>query len=308
MQLKKELNYLSVVSVLDSNSTVEQLENFTEIIINYCEQKFSKFEFVFVDNEAPTSVVKTINSRFNNTVYNTNIISLPYSQNKEVAALAGVEASIGDYVLQFEDLIMDYSTKDLDKIYDACLVGYDVVFLKSEERESFFEKKFYKLLTKHSNKNSVLYKTRVNIISRRAINRINNMNKFIHYRKYVYCNSGLKYKFINYEANKNTLQSSLSLEKIDFATDLFIIFTNVAKKIATGISIFFILLSLLSVSYTIIAYFIINTVSGWLTMMLLVSTCFTGVFILLTIIIKYLDLILKSNQKREATFSSKRRI
>jgi hypothetical protein len=307
-QLNKENNYLSIVAVLGSSATKESIDNFITFLIGYCDNKFKNFEFVFVDNNSSKNVINALDQRFHNTAYNVNIITLPFTHNKEAAILSGIDASIGDYVFEFEDLIVDYTTSDLDAMYNTCLSGSDMVFLKKKNSGSFFEKTFYKILVKHSNKNSVLHKSRVHLISRRGLNRVNSMNKIIHYRKYVYCNSGLQYVFVEYDSTYESSEAGLSFDKIDFATDLLLIFTGVGKKISIFLSLFFAIVSILSLVYTILAFIMINTISGWATMMILISLSFTGIFISFGIIIKYLDILLKLNHQNESTISSKRRV
>ena len=268
MERNKEKNYLSIVAVLNKDSNVEKLNNFLMLITTYCQNNFNSFEFVFVDNNAPRKVVKELLDKLHNVSYNANLITLPYEQNKELAVLSGVDSSIGDYVFEFEDVEVDYTVVDLHNIYESCLSGNDIVFLKPIGNSSFMERKFYNLMTKYSNKNSVLYKSRVHLISRRGINRVNSINKVIHYRKYAYCNSGLEYKFIDYNSSIK-ITSGLSLEKIEHAVDLLLIFTSIGKRISLIFSMIFALISVVSIAYTIVAYFTLNVIHGWTTMMLL---------------------------------------
>jgi hypothetical protein len=306
MQSNKEQNYLSIVAVL--NQDTNNAEAFLTTIKGFCEQKFNNFEFILVDNNAPKEVVNNLVSNLTNTGLQANLITLPYELNKEQAVLTGVDAAIGDYVFEFEDTDLDYTVDDLWQMYQTCQSGHDIVLLKPDYKTGFLEQKFYKLLAKHSNKNSILYQSRIHLISRRAINRVNNINKVVHYRKYAYCNSGLDYAFIEYNSTQQQKHGKPNWNKVDYATDLLLIFTNLGKRISILFSLLFAIISVLAIAYTIFAYATVNVVYGWTTMMLLLSISFTGVFACFGIVIKYLNLILSNQQQDETLIASKRRI
>ena len=58
-------------------------------------------------------------------------------------------------------------------------------------------------------------------------------------------------------------------------------------------------MSLLVIAYTVITYFMVNPVAGWTTTILFLSVCFFGLFGILTIIIKYLQLLVDMVFKRK---------
>lgn len=306
MQVNKEQNYLSIAVVL--NQSTGDIKSFLLEIKNFCEQKFNNFELILVDNNAPKEIIISLLDNLQNTKSHTNLITLPYELNKEQAILAGVDAAIGDYVFEFEDTELDFSIQDLWRMYQTCQSGYDIIMLKPVVKTGLFEKKFYQLLAKYSNKNNILYPSRVNLVSRRAINRVNNINKIIHYRKYAYCNSGLDYTFIEYNSTQQRKRYKLGWNKFDYATDLLLIFTSLGKRISILFSLLFAFISIIAMIYTIFAYLAVNVVHGWTTMMLLLSISFTGIFVCFGIVIKYLSLILSNQRQDETLVASKRRV
>jgi hypothetical protein len=306
MQLNKEQNYLSIVVVI--NHDAKDIDQFFLILQRFCEQNFNSYEFVIVDNNALRETIdKIINKLIDMGLY-ANLIGLPYEFNKEQAVLAGVDAAVGDYVFEFEDTTVDYIADDLWRMYQTCKSGNDIVLLRPNYQTRFLEREFYRMLVKYSNKESVLYQSRVHLISRRAINRANSCNKVIYYRKYAYCNLGLNYTFIMYESSRRQKSSELTWGKIDYATDLLLVFTNLGKRISIVLSLVFMLTSIIAIIYTIFAYALLNVIHGWTTIMLLLSISFTGVFICFGIVIKYLNLLLANQQKDDGVNTTKRRI
>jgi dolichol-phosphate mannosyltransferase len=308
MLQNKESNYVSVVAVINENSTQENLTKFINMVVEYCQETFDNFELIFVDNNSNIKVTGQIFEQLNNKPYNASLVTLPYQQNKEQAVMVGVEATVGDYIFEFEDIDVDYVKENLHAMYEKCLAGNDIVFLKPLGKSRLLANKFYKLLARYSNKNSAeLFKSRVNLISRRGINRVASINKIIYYRKYAYCNAGLQYEYVDYFSTSKNVEG-LSLAKIDHATDLLIIFTSLGKRISLLFSTLFALISIFSLVYTIIAYFTLNVVYGWTTVMLLLSTSFAGIFICFTIVIKYLSILLQTSHIDESMIASKRKI
>lgn len=306
MQELKEKNYLSVVVAINRNCL--DIINFIEKIKMFCDKHFSDYEMIFVDNNAPREMIIKIGDFFCNSASNVNIINLPYEVNKEQAILVGVDASIGDVIFEFEDLDVDYTNADLWKMYQTYLDGCDIVLLTPNYSQSFTSRQFYKLLAKYSNKNSVLHHSRIIVVSRRAINYINNVSKTIHYRKYAYCNSGLEYRYVKYDSSRKIHKEKISLDKINFAADLLLIFTDLGKRIALFFSMAFFSLSFLVFVYTMAIYVLRHVVSGWTSIMLFMSVSFAGLFLCFTIVIKYLNLFMTNIDNENSRIGSKRRV
>ena len=101
IQQIKEQSYLSIVAVLNRRDT--DVYKFLNIMDKFCKQKFTNYEFIFVDNNAPKNTIDQIINQLNNSGIRANLVNFPYEVNKERAILAGVDAAIGDYVFEFED-------------------------------------------------------------------------------------------------------------------------------------------------------------------------------------------------------------
>jgi dolichol-phosphate mannosyltransferase len=288
-----EKNYISLVVVVDENTEPQKLFSFIQAVTHFCAEKFDNYEFIFVNNNAEKDNIDQIEKYFSNSGLMAYFIALPYKLDKEKAMIIGVDASIGDFVFEFEDTLSDYSTLDLWKMYEIALNGYDIVLLRRMEKMSYMRALFYQFLTKYSNKNSTIYPSRVHLISRRAINQVNNMQASIYYRKYMYCNSGLPYHYLSYQTEQKGVKDTVSFEKIDFATDLLLLFTGIGQRVTLIFSALFASFATFSFFYTIFNYLTKDTIAGWTTTMLFLSVSFAGIFIVMTIMIKYLNLILK---------------
>ena len=115
-------------------------------------------------------------------------------------------------------------------------------------------------------------------------------------RKALYATSGLKPGFITYDnsVKENYYSSEERKERINTATDTLILFTNVAYKISLCFCAIMLIFMLIAGVYTIAVYLgQRKPVEGWTPLMGLMSAGFLGIFLVLAVIIKYLDVALK---------------
>jgi dolichol-phosphate mannosyltransferase len=83
------------------------------------------------------------------------------------------------------------------------------------------------------------------------------------------------------------------MQKLSLASDVIIVFSNIGLHIAILFSSIFALISIFIGIYALIAHYIDKAViSGWTTTMLFLSVGFTGIFVTLSIIAKYISTIL----------------
>ena len=156
-------------------------------------------------------------------------------------------------------------------IYYRSLQGYDIVSASSNRRERVSSKLFYKVFEKYTDLSYEMTTESFRVLSRRVINRISSMNKTIPYRKAVYANCGLMTDNIKY--NKiNSIQETLDKRE---------------KKFRSVLMMF---MSMIMIIYSVVIYATSNPVAGWTTTVLFLSIAFFGLFGILTIIIKYLQL------------------
>jgi dolichol-phosphate mannosyltransferase len=225
-----------------------------------------------------------------------NVIHMSFFQGLESAMNAGRDIAIGDFVFEFDDVFVDYEPDMLLKAYEKLLEGSDIVAASSKGKLRFTSRLFYSLFNATSRSHTKIGPETFRIVSRRAINRIKSMGQYIPYRKAVYSNCGLNMSTLYYESRDisvRTKNKTVVSERTTLALDSFIYFTNVLERISMFISCIF-----LAVTVGMGIYLLVNLfqpskpVEGWLSTMGFLALGFFGVFALLTIILKYLSVML----------------
>lgn len=292
--MNKEKNFISVV--VYTRNDEEYIEKFLKELNNILYEKFLKYEIIFVNDSSTDNTVKKI-KEISKTIKSASIsvINMSYYQGKELSMNAGVDLSIGDFVYQFETVDIDYDLSLVFDVYKKSLEGYDIVFASNKSKRRITSKIFYKLFNKYANTQNKIDTVTFEIISRRAINRINSMNKTIPYRKAIESNCGLKINSIKYEAissKKSKLDKPVRKEREANAINSLILFTDVSYKFSIILTFIMFLVAIMMCIYTIIIFVMKKPIEGWTTTMLFLSFGFSGMFLLYAIVIKYLSLII----------------
>lgn len=184
------------------------------------------------------------------------------------------------------------------KAYYKCIQGTDIVSVTPKKVAGFNTKLYYKIYNSSSNiKENFLKRELFCVVSRRTINRVKAMAKNIPYRKAMYAQCGLPIETITYEEEEERREKYTRREKevrYRLASDSLILFTNVVSKITTMLCVLFLLFSLGVGIYVCVIYFgKVKPVEGWSPIMGFLSATFCGIFFVLSIIIKYLTMILQ---------------
>ena len=120
--------------------------------------------------------------------------------------------------------------------------------------------------------------------------------------KAVYANCGLKTDKIRYlSTQRHAVDSDRKEERYrtDLAIDSLILFTNLGYEFSVRMTVLMMAISLFMVLYSIVVYATGNPVEGWTTTILFLSVAFLGLFGILTIIVKYLQLLVEMVFKRK---------
>ena len=292
----KEKKFISLVVYL--HNVEEYIKYFMKSIIPVCESNFEQFEIVCVDDGCADGTVDRLKEYLeeNQTSAMVNVIHMSFFQGIESAMNAGRDIAIGDFVYEFDDVFVDYEPELLLKVYEKMLEGSDIVAASSRGKMRFTSKIFYSLYNATSRSKGKIGPETFRIVSRRAINRIKSMGQYIPYRKAVYSNCGLKMSTIHYDSKDVTARvknKTVASERTSLALDSFIYFTNVLERISMVICGFFLILTVAMGIYIISDFFnAYKPVEGWLSTMGFLALGFFGVFALLTIILKYLSVLL----------------
>lgn len=288
----KEKNFVSAVIYV--HNAENRIEKFLRTIIEVMEDNFEHSEIICVNDcseDCSSDVIKKVSALASTA--SVSIINMSYFHGVENAMNAGVDLSIGDFVFEFDNTYLDFAPSVIMDIYYRSLQGYDIVSASSNRRERVSSKLFYKVFEKYTDLSYEMTTESFRVLSRRVINRISSMNKTIPYRKAVYANCGLMTDNIKY--NKiNSIQETLDKREKKFrsglAVDSLILFTNMGYSFAKTMTVLMMFMSMIMIIYSVVIYATSNPVAGWTTTVLFLSIAFFGLFGILTIIIKYLQL------------------
>ncbi|MBS7340074.1 MAG: glycosyltransferase [Lachnospiraceae bacterium] len=293
---QKEKKFISLVVYL--HNVEAYVKYFLNAVIPICEKHFQEFEIVCVDDGCSDGTIEVLKDYLeeNKVRAMVNVIHMSFFHGLESAMNAGRDIAIGDFVFEFDDIFVDYDPDMILKTYEKLMEGYDIVAARSKGKVRLSSRVFYALYNSTSRTKGKIGPETFRVVSRRAINRIKSMGQYIPYRKAVYMNCGLKTATLEYESRdrearvKNKIVTS---ERTSLALDSFIYFTNVLERVSMILCGVFLVFSVGMGVYLIIdAFNGQKLVEGWLSTMGFLALGFFGVFALLTIILKYLSVIL----------------
>lgn len=292
----KEKKFISLVVYL--HNVEKYVSYFLKTIIPVCENHFEQFEMVFVNDGCSDGTVEELKSYLeeNQVDAMVNVVHMSFFQGLESAMNAGRDIAIGDFVYEFDDIFVDYQPELLLQVYDKILHGCDIAAASSKGKLRFSSRIFYALYNHTSRGSGKIGPETFRLVSRRAINRIKSMGQYIPYRKAVYSNCGLTMDTIYYESQDRDARvrnKTVVSERTSLALDSFIYFTNVLEQISMALCGVFLVVTVGMGIYIIVDFFNSDRpVEGWLSTMGFLALGFFGVFALLTIILKYLSVLL----------------
>lgn len=300
MNKMKEKKLISVVVYLYNNQS--SIIDFLSQIVQRAELLFEQFEVIIVNDCSTDNSVQEIKATNLLKAHQISIIQMSFHQGVELCMNAGLDLSTGDFVYEFDSVLIDFEESLFNDAYFKILDGYDIVTVSPKENDKISSKLFYKTYNFFSKSNYKLRTDRFRILSRRAINRAFSISATIPYRKAMYINSGVKIFNIEFEKIKTTkVYGEKQYLRNKTAIDALIIYTNLAFRLSVSISLLLLLSTFSIIIYTIFIYFGEDKpIEGWTTIMLLVSGSFSGLFLLIAFIIKYLSLILELVFKKKS--------
>ena len=235
----KEKNFVSCVLYLHNDE-----KNIREFLTSVCgtmEQNFEKYEVVCVNDCCTDDTIEEIHRFLEESSANhvVSLINLSFYQGVEMAMNAGRDLAVGDFLFEFDKCRLDFEPSLIMEVYRKALEGYDVVAAAPKYDVAFTSRLFYAVYNLGSRNTHKLRQERFRIISRRAVNRVNQMNAYIPYRKAMYMNCGLRAETIVYD-NKEMARGARNREeknnRSSLALDTLIIFTDVLEKFSMLVS------------------------------------------------------------------------
>ena len=318
MVQNKEKNFISCVVYLHNESVI--VKDFLKKVCYAMQENFEKYEIVCVNDGCEDDTIEQVKAFLAESSLKpvVSLVNLSYYQGVECAMNAGSDLAVGDFLFEFDSCRMDYEPSLIMEVYRRALQGYDVVAAAPKYGVSFSSRLFYLVYNWGSRYQAKIRQERFRVVSRRAVNRVNQMNTYVPYRKAMYMNSGLKTDTIVYEnktmasasagasaeALTKTTGRSRNREERDsrstLAADTIIIFTNVLEKLSMTVSV--VLLGALVIMFIYLIWSIfskVRPVEGWLSIMMLMAFGFFMMSIMLTMILKYLSVLLNMGFKKQ---------
>lgn len=299
MLANKEKSFVSAVAYVHNNKS--SIEEFLETVYGVLKENFENFEIILVNDhsdDGSIDIIKEFSSKNKGSVI--SIINMSIPQGVELSMNAGVDLAIGDFIFEFDSVIVDYQPNDIIRVYKQSLEGYDIVSFSPSSNVPFSSKLFYQIFNNFSKAKYRLQTDRFRILSRRSINRINSISKSIMYRKAAYANSGLNVTCITYKPDTRKSCTESHARRKEKAISSLIMYTDIAYKVSMILTFLFFAFTASTIMYTIYIYLgEQKPIEGWTTIMFLVSSGLSGIFLIFAIIIKYLSIIVELILKKQ---------
>ncbi len=290
----KEKNFVSAVIYV--HNAEHRIASFLGMVIAVLEGHFEHSEIICVNDgseDDSVGVIKREAGRADASV-SISVVNMSGFHGLESAMNAGMDLAIGDFVFEFDRTAPDFDPEEIMRVYDRALQGYDIVNAAPDKKEKFTSRLFYRVFDLFSDVSCKMHTESFRILSRRMINRTASMNRTVPYRKAVYASAGLKADTVMYSP---TGRGGEGLDRRErgyrsmLAVDSLILFTQLGYRFAVAMTMLMMLVSVFMIVYSVVIFAAAHPVEGWTTTILFLSVAFLGMFGILTVIIKYLQLL-----------------
>lgn len=245
---------------------------------------FKTYEVVVVDDGCADGVADSVIAAL--VGHPVSIVRMGNRQGLEAAMNAGMDASVGDYVFEIDDLgALDVAF--VRSAYAEAMAGADIVNGVYAGGSSPRGRLFYGTFNRFSGYPTKLASNPCRLLSRRAVNRVRSMSGYAPYRKASYAASGLKMVEVEVRG-RATRKTDLAMAVTSLA-----LYTDAFYKVAFWLAALMAALSLAEVVYVTVIAASGIAVAGWVTTMLVLTVGFMAVFVLFAFALKYLDLLVK---------------
>jgi len=276
--MEKERCFVSIVVYIRNSE--KYIEEFMISLFEILDSNFHEYEIICVDdasNDQSVNIIKNLFAQKRGCTI--RLITLGYFHGVEKAMNAGVDMTIGDMIFEFDCVLLNYEPKLILDVFHKTREGFDIVSA-SPRNIKRLGTNFYYALVKMFLKNVGPIQTETfRIISRRALNRVDDVNKSVPFRQILYSMCGLKKATMEYTPiNKLKIKLEHRYRR-ELAIDTLMLFTNVGEKIAFVFSAF----ELLGATYLLYREGV-NIETN-------LTFCMSGIFFLFGIVLKFLSII-----------------
>lgn len=221
---KKESNFVSAVVYLSDDS--KNAGGFLRNLLDSLEMYFQHYELIVVDDccKKQEQVLKELLPNESNNMI--TVIHMSMKQGVELCLSAGLDVSIGDFVFEFDSIEFCFTKELLWLVYQKALEGNDVVSVETK-CNSISRRNFYKLFNKYSSTDYDINASAFRLVSRRAINRVLDLQISCAFRQAMYASCGLKNARIEFDGHANNKKA----RGLDLAIDSFLLYTTLPQKV-----------------------------------------------------------------------------
>jgi len=303
METNKERNFVS--AVVYCNNDANNIGQFISELDQNLSYNFNKYEIIIVNDgstDESANIIKKYASKQEDKVI--TLLNMSHYQGVEASMNAGVDLSIGDFVFEFDSAYADFDWDMLMKIYRHSLQGFDIISACRNQKSRFTSRLYYFIFNRYAKLQYEIKNETFRILSRRAINRIHSVTQSIPFRKAAYANCGLAISSLEYKPSRPVLLKN-NEDRHKLAMDSLILYTDVAYRVTVSLAIIMALTTASFALYALIYKLLENPVEGWTTTIIFIAFGFFGLFIILAMVIKYLQtLVTLAFRKKEYLFES----
>ena len=282
----KEKNFISAVVYLHNDGA--RAAKFCRAVAAELDAHFAQYELIAVDDACSDGTVESLRAWGKEQAAPLTIVHMSLYHGLENAMNAGLDAAIGDYVYEFDSTGMPYPVNCIFEAYRTALQGNDIVSVCPRATRSGASRLFYKIFNANSHSPYRLRTDAFRLVSRRAINRVHATSAHLPYRKAAYAASGLKMTDLVFDGRMTEKHPG----RFRLALDSLALYTDAGFRASMGITLCMLALALAELLYTLVIFFTGHPVAGWTTTMFVITVGFAGLFAVLTIVVKYLSLLL----------------
>lgn len=288
----KEKNFVSAVVYLHGDGA--RAVDFFKLLAAELQAHFTQYELVAVDDACTDDTIPALREWAKGQNAPLTVLHMSLYQTLEPCMNAGLDAAIGDYVYEFDSTAAPYPPSLIFTAYQKALQGNDIVSV-CPNRVAGSSKVFYRLFNANSHSAYKLRTDAFRLVTRRAINRVHASSEHLPYRKAAYAASGLKMTDIEFDGQITERNTN----RLDLAADSLALYTDAGFKASAGIAGVMLALALLEFLYTVVIFCTGHPIEGWTTTMLVLTLGFAGLFAVLTIVVKYLSLLVGLSFKKQ---------
>ncbi len=301
--MKKDI-LVSVVAPMYNEELV--IEKYINEAINILKNNYLHYELIIVDDgsgDHSSKIVKNLQK----SIKNIRLISLSRNYGREIAITAGLDVSIGDYVV-----VMDTDLQDppslIPALINKALLGNDIVYASRQARdgESFVKKLtskyFYKITSYMTGLKIPEDAGDFRVFNRKVINSILQLKEQKRYMKMLYAYVGFKVDSIPFKRDKRFAGTTKYnyVKLINASLDAIVGFSTTPLRIVSIFSFLISFFLFIISSYVLLSKLFLNSnaIEGWSSTIVLMSLMFCILFIFLAVISEYLGRVLIETKNR----------